>query len=107
MAKSGDIMEAMRPKSVKELHASIAAAGRRRPLPPVANQLQTFVEQCRECEERCVSRLRERAKFEAALLPSNLQEKDAARSQVVEGVQHRFAALEGQCSVICGKRTAQ
>ncbi|CAK9013791.1 unnamed protein product [Durusdinium trenchii] len=58
-------MEAMRPKSVKELHASIAAAGRRRPLPPVANQLQTFVEQCRECEERCVSRLRERAKFEA------------------------------------------
>eukprot|EP00435_Cladocopium_sp_Y103_P063708 s839_g25.t1 len=104
MGNDADFLEALRPKSVQELHASVAAAGKRKPLPPVVDQLQVFVEQRRACEERCVARLRARAEFEASLLPESSESQEDVRSKVTTGVRHRFKSLESQCSVLCGKR---
>eukprot|EP00434_Breviolum_minutum_P017530 symbB.v1.2.015472.t1/scaffold1156.1/size134879/2 len=103
MGNDADFMEALRPKSVQELHASVAAAGRRRSLPPVVDQLQVFVEQRHVCEERCIARLRARAAFEVSLLPDGPSQEDV-RNQVITGVQRQFSSLESQCSVLCGKR---
>ncbi|CAE7384706.1 unnamed protein product [Symbiodinium pilosum] len=123
MAPDGDILEALRPKSVQELHAAVAA-GKPRAVPPIVNQLQDFVLQQQLCEERCKSRLRDRAAYEAKLLPyadhadlpggTGLQRtttpgqnlKDDARGHVIKAVHGRFAALDGQCDVLCGRRLA-
>mmetsp|Transcript_13167 Transcript_13167/g.28984 ORF Transcript_13167/g.28984 Transcript_13167/m.28984 type:complete len:112 (+) Transcript_13167:45-380(+) len=104
MGNDADFLEALRPKSVQELHASVASAGKRKPLPPVVDQLQVFVEQRRACEERCVARLRAQADFEASLLPESSASQEDVRSKVTTGVRHRFKSLESQCSVLCGKR---
>eukprot|EP00930_Biecheleria_cincta_P034648 TRINITY_DN23918_c0_g2_i1.p3 TRINITY_DN23918_c0_g2~~TRINITY_DN23918_c0_g2_i1.p3 ORF type:complete len:127 (-),score=34.23 TRINITY_DN23918_c0_g2_i1:118-498(-) len=114
-----DMMEALRPKSVQELHASVAAAGRRKPLPPVVGKLQQFITQRQACEQRCISRLREQAVFEASLLPAPASVADdssnkggqreleeQAREHIGAAVRKRFAGLENQCSVLCGKRLA-
>mmetsp|Transcript_48752 Transcript_48752/g.87824 ORF Transcript_48752/g.87824 Transcript_48752/m.87824 type:complete len:127 (+) Transcript_48752:67-447(+) len=114
-----DPMEALRPKSVQELHATVAAAGRRKSLPPVVAQLQQLVEQRAACEERCVARLRDRASFEASLLPRASLEgrpgdalgelsssEEQARGYVTAAVQKRFQTLESRCSVLCGRRLA-
>ncbi|CAE7217183.1 unnamed protein product [Symbiodinium necroappetens] len=113
------IMEALRPNSLEELHASIANAGKQKRLPSIVRQLEEFVQQQQICQERCVLRLRERASHEAGLVPSgNLpgssrpststgdSQEDDARTFVSRAVHQRFAALDGQCSALCGRRLA-
>mmetsp|Transcript_47213 Transcript_47213/g.113244 ORF Transcript_47213/g.113244 Transcript_47213/m.113244 type:complete len:137 (+) Transcript_47213:54-464(+) len=105
------LMEALRPKSVQELHASIAGAARRRgPPPAVAGQLQDFCARRAACEERCVVRIRGRAAQEALLLPAaegpEGQEERERRGEVQSAVARRFSTLESQCSAACGRRLA-
>ncbi|CAE8621610.1 unnamed protein product [Polarella glacialis] len=117
MAGGQDLMEALRPKSVQELHASVAAGSRtQKSLPPIVAQLQQFVEQRAACEERCVARLRGRAVTEAGLLPCatvaadnpavtrEAAEQQMAKASITGAVNRRFGALESRCAVLCGSR---
>mmetsp|Transcript_110519 Transcript_110519/g.155124 ORF Transcript_110519/g.155124 Transcript_110519/m.155124 type:complete len:124 (+) Transcript_110519:66-437(+) len=109
-----DIMEALRPNSREELRDSIANAGKRKRLPNIVRQLEEFVQQQQICQERCVLRLRERASHEAGLVPSgNLPGSSRPstssgdlQDDVSRAVHQRFAALDGQCSALCGRRLA-
>ena len=101
-AATPDLLEALRPRSLKELHESIAATSRSSRLPPIVAQLQELCERRAACQERCVARLHHRAGLEATLLPSD----DGPRAEIVAAVQRRFSALEGHCTVLCGRRFA-
>eukprot|EP00747_Dinoflagellata_sp_TGD_P169742 gnl/TRDRNA2_/TRDRNA2_199549_c0_seq1.p1 gnl/TRDRNA2_/TRDRNA2_199549_c0~~gnl/TRDRNA2_/TRDRNA2_199549_c0_seq1.p1 ORF type:complete len:137 (+),score=24.74 gnl/TRDRNA2_/TRDRNA2_199549_c0_seq1:84-494(+) len=99
------LREALRPKSVQELHETVASGRRRGALPPVVAQLAEFVERRTMCEERCIDRLRGRAAQEALLVPDEAgDEFDRRRGAVANAVSRRFSTLENQCSVLCGQR---
>eukprot|EP00445_Apocalathium_hangoei_P001229 CAMPEP_0203860824 /NCGR_PEP_ID=MMETSP0359-20131031/12653_1 /ASSEMBLY_ACC=CAM_ASM_000338 /TAXON_ID=268821 /ORGANISM="Scrippsiella Hangoei, Strain SHTV-5" /LENGTH=143 /DNA_ID=CAMNT_0050777963 /DNA_START=86 /DNA_END=517 /DNA_ORIENTATION=+ len=124
-------IDAFRPQNLAELHAAIAAVSgsdtgggnapprRRGSLPPVVSQLQAFCEQRAACQQRCVARLRDRAAFEASLVPASGAQASGSSSGGLENaaeveqrrlveaaVQRRFATLESQCSAVCGRRLA-
>eukprot|EP00927_Polykrikos_kofoidii_P043159 TRINITY_DN37218_c0_g1_i1.p1 TRINITY_DN37218_c0_g1~~TRINITY_DN37218_c0_g1_i1.p1 ORF type:complete len:155 (-),score=34.18 TRINITY_DN37218_c0_g1_i1:170-574(-) len=109
---SKDLMEALRPQSVRELHEAVKDGARRRgPLPPIVSQLAEFCERRTECEERCIKRLRDRAVSETTLLPkarnaegSVIDANSERRQQVTSTVAVRFKLLEDQCTVLCGKK---
>merc|ERR1711924_120274 len=95
MAESSDVavMEALRPKSLQELHEAVAAGGRRKRLPPVVEQLRELCERRAECEERCVVRLRDRSMREAALLPPPAGRSRGSRPATNRGSQYRRQAF--------------
>lgn len=103
---------------LSELLEAVAFAqvvnGRRGGLPPIAGQLEAFVERKATCERGCVEWLRARAAFEATLLPAPGQSslaEDAScasrRQATVAVVVSRFEALEAQCGLACGRKLAR
>eukprot|EP00746_Dinoflagellata_sp_MGD_P016889 gnl/MRDRNA2_/MRDRNA2_138458_c0_seq1.p1 gnl/MRDRNA2_/MRDRNA2_138458_c0~~gnl/MRDRNA2_/MRDRNA2_138458_c0_seq1.p1 ORF type:complete len:121 (+),score=23.01 gnl/MRDRNA2_/MRDRNA2_138458_c0_seq1:92-454(+) len=91
--------DSLRPKSREELHAMLPSSTKRPPS-QVTNKLANFCAARAECEARCHRRLKERAVFEASLLGGSPKEAEDHLLQA----QQRFQALEGHCSVICGRR---
>mmetsp|Transcript_118300 Transcript_118300/g.264535 ORF Transcript_118300/g.264535 Transcript_118300/m.264535 type:complete len:139 (-) Transcript_118300:110-526(-) len=115
------LLEALRPKSLRELHESVAAAPgsrRRGGLPPIVAQLAEFCERKAACEERCLARLQCRAEREAAMVPAivgdpgAVQDKSGAeglplqrqREEVEMAVAMRFQSLRGSCARLCERR---
>merc|ERR1712046_231451 len=107
-------LEALRPKSLQELHQSVAEVnkGRKRgPPPAIVAQLQSFCEQRALCEKQCFTRLRAHAVQEATLVPAPESADDSASGTsdahsraVAAAVTKRYAALEPHCVVMCGRR---
>mmetsp|Transcript_74493 Transcript_74493/g.177389 ORF Transcript_74493/g.177389 Transcript_74493/m.177389 type:complete len:120 (-) Transcript_74493:108-467(-) len=98
-------LEALRPQSLEELHATVAAGSSRRgKLPPIVNQLAEFCQKRDACSGSCVDALREQAEREAMLVPGGSTHSDPRAREIAEVVRQRFSALEERCSVLCGQR---